>query len=244
MHRRSLCLVLVLSACPKDPGGATDSATDPATDPATSDATDGASVTGAPASTDPTTGPDDPTGTTQAPPDDCVQLMQGSTDPPLPSGWEQCGDKLPHRAEALACAVPATPGTCDPDATIADCHTAADCTARPFGACRTFFDMFGDPSCGCTYGCETDADCGPGNVCRCAGDGLGPYTECISSACTDDAACAGGRCQFADSYGNGCPVGVNSGACTTPTDSCDSDLQCDAICSRSPGGWQCFDVVC
>lgn len=239
MHRRSLCLVLVLSACPKDPGGATDSATDPGT----SDATDSASATGAPASTDPTTGPDDPSGTTHVPPDGCVQLMQGFTDPPLPSGWEQCGDQLPHRAEALACAVPVTPGACQPDAEQKYCQTDADCAEHPFGKCQTYYTVFGI-GCGCNYGCRTDADCDPGTVCRCGGDGLGPFTECVSSDCTDDAACAGERCQFADSYGNGCGFGLNGGGCTTPNDTCDSDLQCNNLCTRFQNIWACVEIFC
>ena len=140
--------------------------------------------------------------------------------------------------------MPATPGTCAANAEINSCATDADCMARPFGKCHVYSDIVFGQACGCTYGCSTDADCDPGTVCRCAGDGLGPYTECVSSSCTDDTACGNGRCQFATSVGNGCGFGLTKGTCTTPLDTCDRDAQCDFICIPFESKWQCIEISC
>ena len=172
---------------------------------------------------------------------ECTQLMQGFVDPPVPSGWEKCGDLLPHRVSAEACVVPATPGNCD----LVDqpCQIDADCKEQAFGSCQKFsVQIIG---CGCVYGCETDADCGPGLVCRCAGDVLGPWTRCVASSCDDDADCEGELCQFSQSEGNDCGAEVVNGACTTAKDACQSDPPCvDTPCAFGEGKWECSGVAC
>ena len=85
----------------------------------------------------------------------CTQLMQGFTDKQVPSGWEQCGDSLPHRVSAETCVVPATPSSCNLDGQA--CQTNENCVEKPFGSCQQF--NVGFQTCGCVYGCETDADC-------------------------------------------------------------------------------------
>ena len=171
----------------------------------------------------------------------CTQLMQGFVDPPVPSGWEKCGDVLPHRVSAEACVVPATPSNCD----LADqpCKTNADCKEQPFGSCQKFNIQF--IGCGCVYGCESDADCEPGSVCRCAGDVLGPWTRCVASTCDDDADCKGELCQFSQSEGYDCGAEVVNGACTTPEDACETDPPCvDTPCAFGEGKWECSGVAC
>jgi hypothetical protein len=171
----------------------------------------------------------------------CVQLMQGFTDPPIPSGWEKCGDLLPHRVSAEVCEVPATPSNCDLDAQ--PCQTNDDCDAQPFGSCQKFTIQL--LACGCVYGCESDADCAPGTVCRCAGDVLGPATRCVPSTCEDDADCGDELCQFSQSVGYDCGPEVVNGACTTPNDVCESDPPCvDTPCAFVEGTWQCSNVAC
>src|SRR5690606_10493728 len=100
-------------------------------------------------------------------------------------------------------------------------------------------------TCGCVYGCETDADCDDGFVCRCAGDGLGAATRCVPSSCTDDGDCGGGLCQFSQSEGYDCGFDVVNGACTTPGDTCDTDLVCDQTpCAFVDDKWECSAVAC
>jgi hypothetical protein len=198
-------------------------------------------TTGDPVTSTGDTGTDD-TGTDDTGPDPgCVQLMQGFTDPPVPSGWEKCGDLLPHRVSAEACEVPATPGNCQLD--DQPCKTDADCTEFPFGSCQQFSVQL--LACGCVYGCQTDADCDPGSVCRCAGDVLGPWTRCVPSACERDADCGDELCQFSQSEGYDCGPEVVNGACTTPGDVCETDPPCvDTPCAFVDDKWQCSLVAC
>jgi hypothetical protein len=171
----------------------------------------------------------------------CEALMQGFTDPPLQSGWQKCGDQLPHRVSARECVVPATPAKCDLQG---PCTTNADCTDEPFGSCQKFTSDI--EYCKCVYGCRTDADCGAGRVCRCGGDKLGPATACVPSACTVDADCGAEQCQFSELKGSGCGgVALYGGACTTDADTCASDLGCNTPpCLFEDGAWVCIGVQC
>ncbi len=203
----------------------------------TSGTTTGGDTTGTSAATS-----DGSSGTTGVAPE-CVPLMQGMTDPPVPSGWVKCGDQLPHRVEAEVCLVPAAPSSCNLDEPGQPCHTNADCTEFPFGSCQQ--TSVGLLTCLCAYGCETDADCAPGEVCRCAGDILGPYARCVPSSCTDDGDCGDELCQFSQSQGYDCGPEVVNGACTTPDDVCDSDLPCgESPCAFVDGKWQCSLLAC
>ncbi|MDC0674718.1 ferritin-like domain-containing protein [Nannocystis radixulma] len=182
---------------------------------------------------------------TDGPDPECTQLMQGFTDPPVPSGWVKCGDKLPHRVEAEVCLVPAPPSNCQLGDPQQPCQTNDDCTEFPFGSCQQF--NVGFVGCGCNYGCETDADCEPGNVCRCGGDILGPVTRCVPATCTDDSDCGDQLCQFSQSQGYDCGPEVVNGACTTPEDLCDTDPPCfDTPCafSMDTNKWECSLVAC
>lgn len=170
----------------------------------------------------------------------CEALMQGFTDPPVPSGWQKCGDLLPHRVSAEVCGVPATPSDCIDGGA---CDTNDDCQELLFGSCR---QRVADPGCFCAYGCESDADCEAGTVCRCAGDVLGPYTRCVASECTIDGDCGDELCQFSQYYGLGCGLeDVENGACTTPDDLCVTDTPCEGgPCGFTGEKWVCTGVQC
>jgi len=204
-------------------------------DTAVSESTTGQTTTG---DTDTTAGESGETGLEPG----CVELMQGFTDQQIPSGWVKCGDKLPHRVSAEACVVPATPASCNLDGQ--QCLTNENCVEQPFGSCQQF--SVGFIACGCVYGCETDADCAPGTVCRCAGDVLGPVTRCVPSGCTEDSDCdAGEVCQFAQSEGYDCGAEVLNGACTTPADVCETDAPCiDTPCAFDGQKWDCSLIAC
>lgn len=193
-----------------------------------------------------TTGDMTTTGTgteTEGPDPECVELMQGMTDPPVPSGWVKCGDKLPHRVAAEVCQVPATPSSCTLQEPGQECETNDDCVERPFGSCQQA--SLGFITCGCVYGCESDADCDEGHVCRCAGDVLGPATICVPSTCTDDSDCGDELCQFSQSEGYDCGPSVVNGACTTPNDVCETDAPCgENPCGFVDDKWECSPAVC
>jgi hypothetical protein len=99
-------------------------------------------------------------------------------------------------------------------------------------------------TCSCVYGCQTDADCDAGQVCRCAGEGLGRYTECIPAACSTDADCDGELCGFALDV---CEPDVVRAHCTTPNDLCHGDGDCASppcVYDQAVEHWLCADAVC
>jgi hypothetical protein len=228
----------------------------------TSDAT--SDVTGNPTVTDPTatdtnattttatdgpvtaTSTSDTSGETGAPACEgtLTQIDQAFTEPATPSGFVQCDAGIIHRAEALACGTPVTPNSCI-DNIGEGCKVDADCVEKPFGSCQEtmVFGGFTVDGCNCVYGCQTDADCGDGQICRCAGAGLGLYTECIQAGCVTDADCPAGEvCGLSPDI---CAPGGFQTACTTPGDTCDSDDDCAAPpCGFNGTFWECSNAAC
>jgi hypothetical protein len=138
-----------------------------------------------------------------------------------PSGLETCSDGVTHRAAAVTCEskLPSdricngtSPGTCSTD---------AECTERPFGHCESF-----DGSCGCSYGCQTDADCqavDSSGICLC-GALVG---ECeFFAQCKTDADCAGSFCTVV--HHPAAVVDVPDIACLSPSNECEIDADCGA----------------
>ncbi|KIG14091.1 putative lipoprotein [Enhygromyxa salina] len=148
----------------------------------------------------------------------------------LPSGFVECEGGFIHRVEAVECVGPQGPDAPACADSMSGCQTAADCLEQPHGSCA--LDIWG--SCGCHYGCASDADCDPGSVCACAGV-IGEASQCIPAGCitTDD--CNDGLCGLSldpgicdDSY---------SLACASPTDECHVNADCpDAPCPSFPEG--------
>lgn len=246
-----------------DPGTAsnTTGATDTGTASASVGATDsGTGTATASTATDPSAGTiTDPTtigsatDTGEPPPPACAgtvtELMQANVDPPTPSGFVQCDGGIVHRPEKRECLAPVTPTSCPEDASdLGQCKTDADCTEKPFGSCQ--IDMiFGGAleaptdTCSCVYGCQTDDDCAAGEVCRCAGDVLGMYTECVPATCITDVDCPGGEiCGFSPDI---CEPGVFASHCTTPADTCEGDADCGGQpCVWNEPLWSCSNAAC
>jgi hypothetical protein len=177
-----------------------------------------------------------------------TEILQGNTDPPLPSGFEMCDDGIIHRAEKVDCSVPATPTDCMDFTGGGNCESDADCTDKPFGSCHQ--DMiFGGVvneggTCSCVYGCQSDSDCADGQICRCGGDSLGLYTECVAAPdCTVDADCPVGEiCGLSPDI---CAPGGFLLACTTPNDLCAGDSECLAPpCTFITDHWECSNAAC
>jgi hypothetical protein len=197
--------------------------------------------------TSPETGSDSTTGDdTGAPACDTVAdpVDQAFTDPPVPSGFERCNEGILHRPEKRTCEAPTTPDSCM-DNLLGGCTTAADCTEFPNGSCQQdlVFGGFTEGTCSCVYGCATDEDCGQGQICRCAGDGLGLYTQCIEAGCAVDSDCPDGElCGLSPDI---CAPGGFLTACTTPADLCDGDGACaNPPCSFQKDHWECANAAC
>lgn len=153
------------------------------------------------------------------------------TDSDVPTGFVQCSDGFVHRVEAATCVAPTPSDTCTPDPTNAGspCETAADCTAQPYGSCAQQPDHMGG-GCDCKYGCATDADCGDGEICMCAGLGGGP--ACIPASCVVDADCDG-MCGW-NATASHCGDAFYQMGCL------DEAAECRTTCPDAPG---CNDVI-
>lgn len=153
--------------------------------------------------------------------EDPEPILQPGTD--LPTGFERCSDGFVHRVEAVTCAQPTPADTCVEADEFSDCETAADCTERPYGACDSEPKWLGG-GCGCIYGCESDADCGTGEICSC--DGLaGP--RCIAAGCVTDADCDG-LCGWS-------PIGGGCGASGYQLACLDDGAECRTSCPEEEG---------
>jgi hypothetical protein len=82
--------------------------------------------------------------------------------------------------------------------------------------------------CGCKYGCTSDAECQPSQICLC-GPNIG---TCVAASCTKDADCGGGATCMEYENGGGCSS-VFGFACSSPLDECVSN----ADCAGSQGGF-------
>jgi hypothetical protein len=153
--------------------------------------------------------------------------------------WVSCENGSVHRT---------VPGTCEsklPRArTLPAMNTALDqctqdsqCAEKPNGYCTVIYNGFlPETHNGCLYGCLTDAECGPNDVCQC-GEDIGNCTT--SSGCKSDQDCSGGAwCSRFDS----CPgVPTYDYGCEKPTDQCRTNLDCAGssagqFCSEGPAG--------
>jgi Cys-rich repeat protein len=99
----------------------------------------------------------------------------------------------------------------------------------------------------CVYSCLTDADCDAGKVCQCgSGAGAGVCGSNVPS-CKSDADCAGGAlCTNYDSA-PGCMI--ETFACQTPADKCESDSDCltplnASVCTLSGTRRECAPISC
>lgn len=158
------------------------------------------------------------------------------------SGYVKCAGGRKHRESVLACpsSLPRAGYTCENviDGGPQTCATDGDCTAQPNGYCQLFP---GQPTCGCNYGCTTDADCGAGKICQC-GD---PVGTCVSATCTSDADCGAGQLCADYDASQGCQT--TTYACTTPADACFEDADCGAgmLCIVAASGHRaCAQTMC
>jgi hypothetical protein len=196
--------------------------------------TGGAGGTGGSGGTGGTGGTGGAGGTGGDPPPGCEApqpIPQGATADAPSTGFVRCANGGVNRVEAVTCVQPAPTGVaCDPDLpndVEPTCQTDADCTERPFGRCLT--GGFEFATCGCVYGCERDADCGAGSICRCGTSDDGAQwvtsTGCVPApGCATAADCETGECTLEAAY-NGCGYD-ESMQCRTPEDACRARPDC------------------
>jgi hypothetical protein len=158
------------------------------------------------------------------------------------TGFETCSEGYQHRTTAVTCPsiLPRTEA-CESGWPEGDtCSTDADCTDQANGYC-TAADNFGGGNCSCSYGCETDSDCGAGNICVCGGI----VGHCAKADCATDADCPGDNLCTTYVTEPGC--GSTAYACQTAEDECASDADCgpNEQCTLGSGGVrECADIAC
>jgi hypothetical protein len=147
------------------------------------------------------------------------------------SGFVTCPDGSVNRPEAVTCDPdPGLPACTGAGGWYDECTSDAECIASPFGACSEGAGLYG--ACGCTYTCETDADCGSGDVCVCGGTfgDVESWSHCVDARdCAVDADCASGECgysvfeQYEDCGWSGFAERVG---CRDPSDACRAPGDC------------------
>jgi hypothetical protein len=143
---------------------------------------------------------------------DCEIVTPISAAGTINTGYAACENGVVHRVSVQTCGslLPRTT-TCSLDAQLDSCSSDADCTEHPNGFCgqvRAPITM----ACGCAYGCLQDADCGAGEVCKCAE----PVGECIPASCVTDDDCGDLLCVL---YPRDCGMSGRL-ACESPADEC------------------------
>jgi hypothetical protein len=189
--------------------------------------------------------------TAMPPPVSCESptvILQSNVGGSLPTGWEVC-DGVIHRVSIETCEAPEPT---EPACSLTDeqgCLVDADCTEQAHGRCIEQADLFGEePFCLCSYGCATDSDCDPGEICACGGQATDypARSHCIPATCTSDAGCGDGSLCMLGSGDSGCGIS-NSAACSTPQDTCMHDEDCpetEDCYPQADGHWACESFCC
>lgn len=150
-------------------------------------------------------------GETEPPPEPHPGLPCEDPQPyPQGGGYLVCQDKSLRRGEPSDCpnALPRESPTLP--LFFSDCALDTDCTASPYGSCE-----LGQ----CRYGCVSDAECGPEQICFCGAE----IGQCLDAACRSDAECPPDYpCTGNQPFGT---PGVTF-RCQSPFDECQSDYDC------------------
>ena len=166
------------------------------------------------------------------------------------TGFFACPDGTKHRATVATCEPSQSGQACIGDEVYATCLTDADCTDRPWGRClhgETYGPGGSQTTCGCSYACATDDDCGEGQICACSG--VYGESRCIAATCKTNDDCVSGECSLSV-YDDGCGT-VASLHCRTATDTCRTAGDCpdegsNVQCAVDNGGTQfsCLTTSC
>lgn len=128
----------------------------------------------------------------------CIQPTPVLAENGKPTGYIRCSDGAINRESALECPVLVTAQACQGTEDHRMCNTAADCTQRPNGFCKTDRVSPEDstPACYCDYPCTNDGDCKSGQVCMCPNiENDGPdVARCVSAECKTNSDCESAEC--------------------------------------------------
>lgn len=151
-----------------------------------------------------------------------------------PSGYVACEGGGVDKVDAAACSLEDWDyAACDGSEEVQDCSSDADCTDGPNGTCvsgvtnnKPWDTGVAKSYCGCEYPCETDDDCGTGQVCACSDldDGLDIHT-CIDADCTTGDDCEGSEQCGLSTFYTGCEWELQT-SCRTDADECEADADC------------------
>jgi hypothetical protein len=149
-----------------------------------------------------------------------------------------------HRGGESQCATPRAAGSCTPGnaGDLFLCSSDSDCTEG--GANGRCTSSGGGPAgCSCTYDtCQTDADCGKGELCVCHGSAYSyGGSSCMSGNCRVDSDCGVGEYCSPAHGTSGCGY-VSGYYCHTQKDECTNDSDCaSGLCTWSTASerWEC-----
>ncbi len=163
------------------------------------------------------------------------------------SGIVRCEDGALNRLSAASCGIPSDEACFGGSGS---CTKHSDCTEFPNGSCQAYPSMLPfetGGTCGCTYGCTTDADCTDGYACLCPGiSSFYAGSRCVLAECKTNADCPSGECGFME-FNNGCNTDVMFACRDAEKDECHSSAtcsgqQCAKITNGSP--WMCSGPTC
>ncbi|APR78918.1 Hypothetical protein A7982_04265 [Minicystis rosea] len=241
----------VLGACSKGPDG-------PGVDGDTTGTTSSSTgVTGGAASTSSSTGGAGgavTTSSTGGAPPECAGAAMVTASDGSDSGFARCPDGSIHRNYPVTCDAGLGVEACDGTEKSTACTTDAECVAHPHGRCgrNRRIDFSGVIiACECVYPCETDDECGAGQVCVCAG--VVPadhhHSLCAPTTCKTGQDCASGVCGLSSLrlHANQCFADIEL-ACHAPTDICQSNTDCadpstECLLALGPV-WGCYGPQC
>lgn len=131
------------------------------------------------------------------------------------------------------------PRIADLGSTGDECATGADCTEREHGYCALTVGQILQPYC--AYGCETDSDCAPTELCECGPD----VGTCRPAECRSSSDCDGARCLRIVEQDN-CSDGFGPRTyykCESKADSCVTDSDCvePKVCLTTDGARSCAE---
>jgi len=143
------------------------------------------------------------------------------------SGIVECESGLVHRPAAGTClAYEQSTATRPPSPAPEqdECASDLDCSAHAYGYCQfglTRYSASVTPN-RCGYGCTSDTECDPGNICVCTEE----RGECRPATCEVDADCGEGSLCAEYAPADGPSLGF---ACQVAADRCQLNSQCPAM---------------
>jgi hypothetical protein len=150
-----------------------------------------------------------------------------------------CADGLLEIPPSTECPIVESQSSCGGDGYEDGCSDASDCTEKPAGYCETYSSGVG-VSCGCAYGCLSDADCGDA-ICVCTEEG----GRCQRKDCGSHAECDEGQLCVQWRVDDGCNGAPPRWSCTNELDQCRPNADpCafDETCTPGPNGATCVGI--